>query len=154
MGIVDKKISSDSKQLRQLLSKGRLHLAVLPTVIFILTSIVSFTISFFVNDFTIAVFGIVGGLITSQIYWGLMSVRWRLQAYTFNYCFTLYREALKEQLIYPSNHYMNLFLIGHPKDVKAIKHLDSYLLKYKRLPKLESTLEEDHYRAFAFRVAS
>ena len=154
MGIVDKKISSDSKQLRKLLNKGRFHLAVMPTVIFIFSSLLSFSFAFLLNTFFPVFYGIVTGLIISQLYWGVMSVRWRLKAYTFQYCFTLYREALKEQLIYPSNHYMNLLLIGHPKDVQAIKHLDAYLLKYKRLPKLENVYEDNGYRSLSFKIAS
>lgn len=154
MSIVDRKLSSDSKQLRDLLRKARLHLATVPTFIFILSSILSFSSAFVINDFIPAIFGVISGLLISQLYWGFMSVKWRIEAYRFNYCFTLYREALKEQLIYPANHFMNKLLIGHPKDVKAIRNLDNYLLKYKRLPKLENSTGENNYRSLAFRIAS
>ncbi len=73
-------------------------------------------------------------LMLSQVYWGRMSVHWRMKAYQANYCFTLFREAMREQMIYPADHFMNHFLIGPKSRLKLIRNVDEHIIEKKRMP--------------------
>ena len=131
-------VSSDRNEFKELLDHGRFHLAYLPTILFLSISFLSVIAGLLAESINSMILGIITAILVSQLYWGRMSVLWRIKAYKFNYTFTLYREAMREQLIYPCDHFMNHFLIGNKSRLKVIKNVDEHIFEKKRMPKLDS----------------
>ena len=138
-------VSSDRNELKELLDHGRYHLVYLPTILFLSISILSVFVGLLSESINSMIIGMITAILVSQIYWGRMSVKWRIKAYQFNYTFTLYREAMKQQVIYPCDHFMNHFLIGPKSRLKVIKSVDEHITRTKRMPKLDTIYSLSSY---------
>ncbi len=138
MSYYQRAVSSDRNELKELLNHGRFHLVYAPTLLFIIFSVLSVVGGLLSESINSMIIGIITSILISQIYWGRMSVKWRIKAYQFNYTFTLYREAIREQLIYPNDHFMNMFLIGPRSRIKFIRSVDEHIIRTKRMPKLDT----------------
>jgi hypothetical protein len=121
-------------EIGELLKHGRFHLIYVPTLLFISLSACSVIFGLMHNSVHSMLSGMLISLLVSQIYWGRMSVLWRMRAYQANYCFTLFREAMREQMIYPANHFMNYFLIGPKSRLRLIRNVDEHIIEKKRMP--------------------
>lgn len=105
----------------KLLQKARIHLLLIPHLIFIVLSILTIFLALRFNDYKIIIIGCTSAVFVSQIYWSRMVVLWKIRVVNHQLYRSVYREAINEMLVYPESNWFNSLIIATQKERKQLQ---------------------------------
>ncbi len=116
----DKKYIFNDDDAYRLLVKARVHLLLIPYFIFIGMCILSIILALQFHDYKFILSVNFAGIILSQIYWSRMIVVWKVKVFQHQLFRQVYREAIREGLIYDDSNWFSSLVIATKKERKLI----------------------------------
>ncbi|RNC85741.1 MAG: hypothetical protein ED557_02915 [Balneola sp.] len=117
----DKKFLFNNDDAYKLLVKARVHLLLIPYLIFIGMCILSIILALHFHDYKFILSINFAGIMLSQIYWSRMIVVWKVKVFQHQLFREVYREAIREGLIYHDSNWFSNLIIATKKERILIK---------------------------------